>query len=310
MKAFRPDAARIKALRIQQSWPQEQLAQIADVSPRTIQRVEAGGNASYETLRSIASALDVEIRDLLTVQPVVSATGCSQDTVAEDSLWNSQSGLSIARSNSRLKIWSGILLALLLVITSFAGLTHFWWKLPVSGRPEVPGAQQLATAVPNFPQERAGLLVGGERPIGYEGARPSEVKRQVKIRPRTRMNKRLSQQVHQQEINSSSLAPPEGALPNVVLPEHVILPAFVEISDAFRAVPQLAAMPAGEVTAESSITDTQIREAELVTSEGLASRVKHAATGGALSTSDTVRRSSKRMAGFFSRLGATVKKSF
>ena len=54
---LRPDGNKIRALRIQKGWPQEQLAWIADVSPRTIQRVEAGGNASFETLRSMAGAL-------------------------------------------------------------------------------------------------------------------------------------------------------------------------------------------------------------------------------------------------------------
>lgn len=49
---------------------QEQLAKIAEVSPRTIQRVEAGRNASYETLRSIASAFEIEVKELLKEQPV------------------------------------------------------------------------------------------------------------------------------------------------------------------------------------------------------------------------------------------------
>ncbi len=60
----RPDSDRIKSLRILRGWPQEQLARIADVSPRTIQRLEAGGNASFDTLRAIAGAFDVEVQDL------------------------------------------------------------------------------------------------------------------------------------------------------------------------------------------------------------------------------------------------------
>ena len=78
---LKPDANKIRALRIQKGWPQEQLARIADVSPRTIQRVEAGGNASFETLRSIAGAFDLEAYELMQqatqkVQPATIRESC------------------------------------------------------------------------------------------------------------------------------------------------------------------------------------------------------------------------------------------
>jgi DNA-binding XRE family transcriptional regulator len=70
--ALRPDGAKIKNLRIQKGWPQEQLARIADVSPRTVQRIEAGGNSSFETLRCLANAFEMEANELLR-QPVAPA---------------------------------------------------------------------------------------------------------------------------------------------------------------------------------------------------------------------------------------------
>ena len=43
---MRVDGQRVKALRLQQSWSQELLAEQAGVSQRTIQRMEVGGAAS------------------------------------------------------------------------------------------------------------------------------------------------------------------------------------------------------------------------------------------------------------------------
>ncbi len=62
-----PDGAKIKALRVQRGWTQEQLADIAGVSCRTVQRAEAAGCAAFETIRSLASALDLDFDQLLTV---------------------------------------------------------------------------------------------------------------------------------------------------------------------------------------------------------------------------------------------------
>nr|WP_315221393.1 helix-turn-helix transcriptional regulator [uncultured Duganella sp.] len=57
-------AKTIKRLRAERAWSQEQLAEIADVSLRTIQRVEADGSASRETRMALAAAFDIDVRDL------------------------------------------------------------------------------------------------------------------------------------------------------------------------------------------------------------------------------------------------------
>ena len=54
----------VKRLRNERSWSQEQLAEIADVSLRTIQRVEADGSASRETRTALAAVFEVDVRDL------------------------------------------------------------------------------------------------------------------------------------------------------------------------------------------------------------------------------------------------------
>ncbi len=62
---LRPDGNKIKTLRVKKGWPREQLAQIADVRSRTIQKVEADSNASFETLRAIAGAFGLEVHELM-----------------------------------------------------------------------------------------------------------------------------------------------------------------------------------------------------------------------------------------------------
>jgi len=54
----------IKKERNLRAWTQTQLAEIAGVNLRTIQRVERDGTASFETLMGIATAFDVDVKEL------------------------------------------------------------------------------------------------------------------------------------------------------------------------------------------------------------------------------------------------------
>jgi len=54
----------VNKLRERNNWSKEQLAQLAGVSLRTVQRVEAGNKASLETLKSLASVFEVELSRL------------------------------------------------------------------------------------------------------------------------------------------------------------------------------------------------------------------------------------------------------
>jgi len=54
----------LKELRISRHFSQEQLAQISGLNVRTIQRIESGQNASLESLKCLASALDVDVTTL------------------------------------------------------------------------------------------------------------------------------------------------------------------------------------------------------------------------------------------------------
>ena len=57
----------IKKLRKEKKLSQEQLATMSALSVRTIQRVESGKSASLETLKSLASVLEVDIDKLTEV---------------------------------------------------------------------------------------------------------------------------------------------------------------------------------------------------------------------------------------------------
>ena len=50
--------------RHQRAWSQQHLSMVAGVSLRTIQRIENEGNASFDTLKAIASAFDTEVNEI------------------------------------------------------------------------------------------------------------------------------------------------------------------------------------------------------------------------------------------------------
>ncbi len=61
------NTTRIIELRQTQGWTQERLANESGVGLRTVQRLEAGQDASLETLSLVAEALQVSVRELFTV---------------------------------------------------------------------------------------------------------------------------------------------------------------------------------------------------------------------------------------------------
>lgn len=65
------NALKVKKLRTEQLWTQQHLADACDISLRTVQRVERYGNASNETLMSLAAVFNIDKNTLLVeVEPV------------------------------------------------------------------------------------------------------------------------------------------------------------------------------------------------------------------------------------------------
>ncbi|MBO1266177.1 DUF805 domain-containing protein [Proteiniclasticum sp. SCR006] len=62
---MKTNSNKIKALRLDKSWSQEQLSERSGLSLRTIQRIENGSNISAESLRLIAEALSADPSELI-----------------------------------------------------------------------------------------------------------------------------------------------------------------------------------------------------------------------------------------------------
>ena len=69
---FEPDAAKIKRWREERHWSQEHLADMAGIGTRTIQRIEKGEAASYDSVMALAAAFNVDVM-ALTVDPAEAA---------------------------------------------------------------------------------------------------------------------------------------------------------------------------------------------------------------------------------------------
>jgi transcriptional regulator with XRE-family HTH domain len=54
----------IQKLRLQRGWSQEQLAELAGLSPRTIQRLERGQPASPESLKALGAVFEIDFQNL------------------------------------------------------------------------------------------------------------------------------------------------------------------------------------------------------------------------------------------------------
>lgn len=60
---------KVRQARIERGWTQQQLAEVADLSLRTVQRVENQSVASNETVSALSSVLEIPRSELLTQDP-------------------------------------------------------------------------------------------------------------------------------------------------------------------------------------------------------------------------------------------------
>jgi transcriptional regulator with XRE-family HTH domain len=63
------NAQKIKSLRKQKLWSQEELALACGVSLRTVQRAEGDGQASFETSKALAAVFEIDSDQLLKENP-------------------------------------------------------------------------------------------------------------------------------------------------------------------------------------------------------------------------------------------------
>jgi transcriptional regulator with XRE-family HTH domain len=63
----------VRKLRLQRGWTQDQLAEFAGLSVRSVQRVERGAEPSLETLKSLAAVFEVDVATLKPGEPLMTA---------------------------------------------------------------------------------------------------------------------------------------------------------------------------------------------------------------------------------------------
>ncbi len=119
----------VRKLRTEQGWSQEQLAEIAGLSPRTVQRAETGKNCSLDTAQALAAAFDTT--------PSVFLSGDADE--ARGNLEDDQRHRRITREvRRRMGFFRhlGIYLAvnaLLFAINAFNGFQTVWFIYPLLG---------------------------------------------------------------------------------------------------------------------------------------------------------------------------------
>lgn len=115
---------RIKDLRVARGWSQEQLATIAGLSTRTIQRIENGDQASLDTLAAIASALGLQVNEL----SIPAQSSPSSENVQEQLLQQIEDENLLLRKLARFIVLSLVLLAINVFTHS-----QYLWSLWVIG---------------------------------------------------------------------------------------------------------------------------------------------------------------------------------
>jgi len=99
--------ASVRTLRESKSWTQEHLASAADVSLRTIQRMEADGTASAESRLAVAAALGVPVEKLhLALDAGLTARSSELHRIAIGRRWG-YAGLALGTLASAAGILSG-----------------------------------------------------------------------------------------------------------------------------------------------------------------------------------------------------------
>lgn len=115
---------RIRELRQERAWSQEQLAELCSLNVRTIQRIENGEQASLETLSAIAAVMELKVSELYSPDssqpPETSGEAVDQRVVdAREAVENEMSFL-------RRLLRAVLLCSILFVINWFTSPSYMW----------------------------------------------------------------------------------------------------------------------------------------------------------------------------------------
>ena len=116
----------VRKLRIEQGLSQEQLASMAGVSVRTLQRIERGANASSETLKCLAAVLETDFSALRNGQDMTSATDASLPDLPDDEQ-KAMEYVRDIRSFYTHAIQYAVVIAGLAVVNLFTSPQYLWF---------------------------------------------------------------------------------------------------------------------------------------------------------------------------------------
>lgn len=116
-------AEAVKTRRLDRAWTQEQLAEIAGIAVRTVQRVEQGHPASLETCKAIAAAFGIDVADL---------RGPPDTTDGTPVMTQPEPGPDKARYRRHLILFA-VISAMLAAINLATTPHHLWFLYPMLG---------------------------------------------------------------------------------------------------------------------------------------------------------------------------------
>ncbi|GGW95737.1 helix-turn-helix domain-containing protein [Alteromonas halophila] len=91
------NAEKLKQLRDQRCWSQQQLADVSGLSLRTVQRIEARAVASQESVKCLAAVFETDTQALLAVSPEPHVEVDNHDTVCRLSSGNCEEDDSVTQ---------------------------------------------------------------------------------------------------------------------------------------------------------------------------------------------------------------------
>ncbi|MCJ8327781.1 MAG: helix-turn-helix domain-containing protein [Campylobacterales bacterium] len=117
----------IKKLRLENSWSQEKLAELSSLSLRTIQRIEKDNKASAESLKLIAKAFNVDIKELKKEELEEKSDSLNYENINE--IKNSK---KLKKQRKEIQSFISVNICLFL-INIFTGLDSLWFIFPLIG---------------------------------------------------------------------------------------------------------------------------------------------------------------------------------
>ncbi|MCA0855398.1 2TM domain-containing protein [Phaeobacter italicus] len=122
----------VRKLRLEKGLSQEQLAGMAGISTRTLQRIERGAKASPETLKCIAAVLETEFSSLRREQDMQTPPTAAAPEPSEEE----QDAMQYARDIRAFythAIQYAVVIAALLILNLLTSPGHFWVVWPALG---------------------------------------------------------------------------------------------------------------------------------------------------------------------------------